>query len=66
MNVSERVATAGGIMLFFNDNLGIRGDVRHFRNLTNDDPDDDFPDPGDFDLGDFTFWRATAGLTFRF
>ncbi len=60
------VNVGGGIMLFFNDSLAVRGDVRHFRDLTNDDPDDDLPDPGDFDLGDFRFWRATAGLTWRF
>ncbi len=56
----------GGLMLFLTDSVGIRGDLRHFRSLRDDDPDDDFPDPGDFVLGDFTFWRATAGVTFRF
>ncbi len=56
----------GGVMVFFSDNIGIRGDIRQFRSLQNDDLDDDFPEPGDFDLGDFKFWRATAGLTFRF
>ena len=56
----------GGVMLFFSDNVGIRGDLRQFRSLQNDDLDDDFPEPGDFDLGDFKFWRATAGVTFRF
>jgi len=56
----------GGLMVFFTDNLGIRGDVRQFRSLQNDDQVDNFPDPGDFDLGDFKFWRATAGITFKF
>jgi opacity protein-like surface antigen len=56
----------GGVMLFVSDNVGIRGDVRQFRSLRNEDLDDDFPEPGDFELGDFTFWRATAGVTFRF
>jgi opacity protein-like surface antigen len=56
----------GGIMIFFSDNVGIRGDIRQFRSLRNEDLDDDFPEPGDFELGDFTFWRATAGVTFRF
>ena len=56
----------GGVMVFLTDNIGIRGDIRQFRSLQNDDLDDDFPEPGDFDLGDFKFWRATAGLTFRF
>jgi len=56
----------GGVMVFFTDNVGIRGDIRQFRSLQNDDFDDDFPEPGDFDLGDFKFWRATGGVTFRF
>ena len=56
----------GGVMIFLSENLGIRGDVRQFRSLQNEDLDDDFPEPGDFDLGDFKFWRATAGVTFRF
>jgi opacity protein-like surface antigen len=56
----------GGVMVFFTDNIGIRGDLRQFRSLQNDDENDDFPDPGDFDLGDFKFWRATAGVTFKF
>jgi hypothetical protein len=53
-------------MLFVSDTVGIRGDLRQFRSLRNEDLDDDFPEPGDFELGDFTFWRATAGVTFRF
>lgn len=56
----------GGVMVFLSDNVGIRGDIRQFRSLQNDDLDDDFPEPLDFELGDFTFWRATAGVTFRF
>jgi len=56
----------GGVMVFFTDKVGIRGDLRQFRSLQNDDPDDNFPEPTDFDLGDFTFWRATMGVTFRF
>jgi len=60
------VSYGGGIMAFLTDKVGIRGDLRHFRSLQNDDPGDRVPDPGDFGLGDFTFWRATAGVTFRF
>lgn len=56
----------GGVMVFVTDNVGIRGDIRQFRSLQNEDLDDDFPEPTDFELGDFTFWRATAGVTFRF
>ncbi len=56
----------GGVMVFVSDRIGIRGDVRQFRSLDNTDLDDDFPEPRDFRLGDFKFWRATAGVTFRF
>jgi hypothetical protein len=53
----------GGIMAFFTDGFGIRGDVRYFRSLQgSDDEGDDFPN---LDLGDFDFWRATVGVTFR-
>jgi hypothetical protein len=50
----------GGAHVFFNDNVGLRGDLRYFRGLQGDD--DDFG----FDLGDFDFWRGTVGVTFRF
>jgi opacity protein-like surface antigen len=49
----------GGVNIFFVDNIGIRGDVRYFRSFAGDD------DELDFDLSDFDFWRATAGVTFR-
>ena len=60
----------GGIHVFFSDNIGIRGDLRYFRGLgqqEDDDPaeDDDFIDE-DFGLDDFDFWRGTIGVTFRF
>ncbi len=60
----------GGVHIFFTDAIGFRGDVRYFRALEqqdDDDPleDDDFADE-DFGLEDFDFWRATAGITFRF
>ena len=51
-----------GIHGFFNDNVGIRGDIRYFRSMADDEPDDDF----DLALSDFDFWRATVGLTVRF
>jgi len=51
-----------GVHGFFNDTFGIRGDVRYFRSLQDNDADDDF----DLALSDFNFWRATVGLTIRF
>ena len=60
------ISYGGGVMVFLTDNIGIRGDIRQFRNLQSDDADDDFPEPDELDLGDFKFWRATAGVTFKF
>jgi len=52
----------GGAHVFFSDNLGLRGDVRHFRGIQSSDDD------GLFDLRarDLNFWRGTLGVTFRF
>jgi opacity protein-like surface antigen len=50
-----------GIMGFFTENVGIRGDVRFFRALRDADPDGI-----DLELGGFKFWRGTVGVTFKF
>jgi opacity protein-like surface antigen len=56
-------ATAGvGAMGFFSENLGLRGDVRYFRNLGDPEPDNEF----DIDFGEFSYWRATGGIVLRF
>jgi opacity protein-like surface antigen len=51
----------GGIHGFFNDNVGIRGDIRYFRSLQDSEPDNEL----DLGLSDFDFWRGTVGVTFR-
>lgn len=51
-----------GVTGFFNDNVGLRGDVRYFRSLQDNEPDDEF----DVALGDLRFWRGSVGITFRF
>ena len=51
-----------GAMGFFSENLGLRGDIRYFRNLSDPEPDDEF----DIDFGDFSYWRGTAGIVLRF
>ena len=51
-----------GVHGFFSDNVGIRGDIRYFRSLQDNEPDDEF----DLAVSDFDFWRATVGITFRF
>lgn len=51
----------GGVMAFFTDRVGIRGDLRYFRQMGEADDDEI-----DFDLGAFRFWRGTVGASFRF
>ncbi|HEX6973883.1 MAG TPA: outer membrane beta-barrel protein [Vicinamibacterales bacterium] len=51
----------GGVMGFFTDNVGIRGDIRYFRSLQDSDPDGI-----DLNLGSFKFWRGSVGVTFKF
>jgi opacity protein-like surface antigen len=51
-----------GLIGMFSENIGLRGEVRYFRGLSDDDGDDDL----DLRVGDFDFWRASAGLTFAF
>jgi opacity protein-like surface antigen len=58
------VNAGAGLMVFFTDNVGLRGDMRYFRSLSDDDNDDD--NDLDLNLGAFHFWRATAGVAFRF
>ena len=60
------INVGGGMHLFFSDGVGIRGDIRYFRGLQQEDEDfgGDFDD--DFGLEDFDYWRATVGVTFRF
>ena len=50
-----------GAMGFVSDHVGFRGDVRYFRQLSDPEEDLEF----DVGLGDLDFWRATAGITFR-
>lgn len=57
------INVAGGVHGYFNDHVGLRGDLRYFRLL-----EDSEPSANDFDLSlaDFNFWRASIGVTFRF
>jgi hypothetical protein len=50
------------VSTFFNDNVGVRTDIRYFRALGGNDPaDEEF-----FNIADFDYWRWNAGVTFRF
>ena len=55
------VNIGGGINAQFNENVGIRGDLRYFRSLQDNEPDNEL----DLSLGSFDFWRGTVGMTFR-
>jgi opacity protein-like surface antigen len=56
------VSAGGGLMFFFNDRLGLRGDVRYFRDLRDPADEDEF----DLEVGDFDYWRGGVGLSLRF
>ena len=51
----------GGVMGFFTDNVGIRGDVRYFRSFSGSS--DNVAGIG---VSDFNFWRGSVGVSFRF
>jgi opacity protein-like surface antigen len=56
------VNVGAGVILGVSDRLGIRGDVRYFRNIGDPEPDNEF----DLDFGNFSYWRGTAGLSLTF
>jgi opacity protein-like surface antigen len=51
-----------GVMGFVHENIGLRGDVRYFRGFTGAPSDS----ATGLALGNFQFWRASAGVTFKF
>jgi hypothetical protein len=51
----------GGVMGFFNTNVGIRGDVRYFRSFSGSS--DNVTGLG---LSEFSFWRGSVGVSFKF
>jgi hypothetical protein len=58
---SFAVNVGGGVTGFFTDSVGARGDVRWYRGFV----DDDSVPGGINELRNIDFWRATAGITFR-
>lgn len=55
------VNVGAGLNAAFNDTFAIRGDLRYFRSMQDNEADNDL----DLSLGSFDFWRGTVGLTFR-
>jgi opacity protein-like surface antigen len=56
------INVGGGLLVALGDHVALRGDVRYFRDLQDDEPDGDF----DLDLGTVDYWRAAGGLTLKF
>ena len=54
----------GGVSGFFTDKIGLRGDIRYFRQLRDAEIDEE--DVLDVGLGDLRFWRGSVGVVFRF
>ena len=52
----------GGVIGMLNDRVGVRGDLRYFRSLQDNESDNDL----DVAVGRFGFWRFTTGLMFKF
>ena len=50
-----------GAFGFFTDHVGLRGDVRYLRSFVDPDEDNEF----DITVGNFDYWRAVGGVTFR-
>jgi opacity protein-like surface antigen len=51
----------GGVMGYFSDHVGLRGDLRYLRNIENNSTSTSL----DFDPGSFHFWRASVGVVIR-
>jgi outer membrane protein W len=53
----------GGVMGFFSNNVGLRGDVRYFRGFRGTSDSDNLTGLA---LSDFHFWRGSVGVSFKF
>jgi len=56
-------ALGGGVMVFFNDHIGVRGEYRYTRNFSVDDLN---IANIDLERGTFNYSRATGAVVFRF
>jgi opacity protein-like surface antigen len=56
------INVGGGLLVDLGDHVALRGDVRYFRDLQDDEPDGGF----DLDLGNVDYWRVVGGLTLKF
>lgn len=56
------VNAGAGVIVRLGDRLGVRGDLRYFRDLKDTEPDNEF----DVDFGGFRYWRGSVGVTLQF
>lgn len=59
------INVGGGLIGYIGSHVGLRADIRYFRDLSDLTPSDDFDDI-DLGLGKVDYWRAVGGLTFKF
>ena len=64
-NFSIWGTNVSGVMGFVSDHVGLRGDVRYFRDFQNTSSTDHNVDLSNLTVGSFDFWRGTVGLAFR-
>ena len=60
-NNDPGINVGAGVMGFLSDHVGLRGDVRYFRDVHNSSPANGFG----IDFGGFHFWRASFGVVLR-
>ncbi len=60
-NSEAGVNLGAGVMGYSSHHVGIRGDVRYFRNLSNNSVANNL----NIDFGQFHFWRASIGIILR-
>ena len=58
------INAGAGVMGFLSDHVGLRGDLRYFRNF-NDNSVISIPNGTNIDFGSFHFWRASFGVVLR-
>ena len=59
------INVGGGLIGYIGSHVGLRADIRYFRDLSDLSPSGDLADV-DLALGKVDYWRAVGGLTFKF
>jgi hypothetical protein len=59
------INVGGGLIGYIGSHVGLRADIRYFRDLSDLNPSGELPEL-DLSLGKVNYWRAVGGLTFKF